>query len=143
MNEDYNDPIREALEEAIKDESEYLKTLPAGSDERKKSTECFVLLHKAYCEDVNTASRLIKDDAEIELNKRKFLEDSRRAERETEVKEQDAAQRCKFYNQEWFRTAMVCATSLGTAVACMAVNAGDTPFRTALEKYILTLKPKV
>ena len=143
MDNEYYDPIRTVLEEAIKDEGEYLKTLAAGTNERKLSAECLAIFHKAYCEDLNTASRMVKDQEEAELNKRRFLEESRREEREVEIKEQEAAYRGKFYNQEWFKTAMVCGTSLATTVICMKVNAGDTPFRTALERYILTLKPRV
>lgn len=143
MEEYYDDPIRAALEAAILDEAEYLKILPGGSDERKRSTECFVALHGAYCRDCDTASRLFKDQEEVKLNERKFLEDARRSERETEVKEATAEKQAKWYNQEITRTVAVCMVSLISTGICMKVNAGDMPFRTALEKYLITLKPKV
>lgn len=142
MAEDYQDPIRSKIEELILDEAEHLVMLPVGSDERKRSTDCIVALHGSLIKDYNAATQIMKDQAEVELNERKFLEEARRLDRETEAKEIMARASSKWYNQEITKTVIVAGTSLASIGLCMVINAGDMPFRSALERYLILLKPK-
>lgn len=141
--EEYNDPIRDAIEAAILEEMEGMKKLAIGSDERKKSIDCAQTLLKGYHEDCRLGGQLLKDQEEINLAKKRFVEESNRAERELELKEANADRAEKWYNHPLVEKAMVCGTSLATLGLCMVVNSGMTPLKNTLEKYIFLIKPKV
>ena len=141
--EEYNDPIREAIEKAILEEAEGLAKLKIGSDDRKKSVDCFSSLAKIYHDDCRLGGQLLKDQEEIELAKKRFREESTRAERELELKEETADSAKKWYNHPLAEKGMICLTSFGTLGLCMIINAGNTPFRNTLEKFIFLVKPRI
>lgn len=141
--EEYNDPIRDKVEEVILDELDGAKRLTVGSDERKKSIDCAATLLKSYHEDCRLGGQLQKDQEEIELAKKRFREESDRAERKTELEEEAATEAAKWYNKAIVRDGLVCLTSFGTLVTCIIVNAGPTPLRQTLERCIFHIKPKV
>ena len=140
--EEYNDPIREAIEAAILDELNGLQDLPIGTDERKKSADCAATLLKGYHEDCRLGGQLLKDQEELELAKKRFREESDRAERKLELEEESADKAGKWYNHPLVEKAMVCGTSFATLGLCMIVNAGNTPFKGTLDKFIFLIKPK-
>lgn len=141
--EEYNDPIRDKVEEVILNELEGAKKLEVGSTERKTSIDCAATLLKEYHEDCRLGGQLLKDQEEIELAKKRFREESDRAERRTELDEEAAERATKWYNHPLARDAMICATSIGTLGLCMAINSGTAPLRQTLEKYIFLIKPKL
>ena len=140
--EEYNDPIRDALEQAILDEMDGMKKLGVGTDDRKKSVDCASILLKGYHEDCRLGGQLLKDQEEIDLAKKRFVEESNRAERKLELDEAAADNAEKWYNHPLVREAMVCGTSFATLGLCMIVNAGNTPLKGTLEKFIFLIKPK-
>lgn len=141
--EDYNDPIRDAIEEAILEEIKESKNLKPGSVERKNSIDCVATLTRSYHEDCRLGGQLLKDQEEIDLAKKRFEDESFRAERESRMKEEAAERAAKWYNHPLVREAMICGTSFGTLGLCMIVNSGSTPFRSTLEKFIFLVKPKI
>lgn len=140
--EEYNDPIREAIEAAVLDELNGLQSLSMGSDERRKSVDCAVNLLKGYHEDCRIGGQLLKDQEEIELAKKRFREESTRAERKLELEEESAENAAKWYNHPLVKEAMICGTSFATLGLCMVINAGNTPLKGTLEKFIFLIKPK-
>lgn len=141
--EEYNDPIRDKVEEVILNELEGAKKLEVGSTERKTSIDCAATLLKGYHEDCRLGGQLLKDQEEIELAKKRFREESDRAERRTELDEEAAKRATKWYNHPLARDAMVCGTSIFTLVTCIIVNAGPTPLRQTLERSIFHIKPRI
>ena len=141
--EDYNDPIRDAIEEAILNEAKGLKKLEVGTPGRKTSVDCLAELAKVYHEDCRLGGQLLKDQEEIELAKRRFSEESIRAERDLEIREANASKAGKWYNQPIIEKLLVCGTSLGTLGLCMITNAGMSPLKSTLEKFIFFVKPKI
>ena len=140
--EEYNDPIRESIEQAILDEMAGMAKLKVGTDDRKKSVDCASILLKSYHEDCRLGGQLLKDQEEIDLAKKRFVEESNRAERKLELEEEAADKADKWYNHPLVEKAMVCGTSFATLGLCMMVNAGNTPFKGTLEKFIFLIKPK-
>lgn len=141
--EEYNDPIRDKVEEVILDELEGAKKLEVGSTERKTSIDCAATLLKGYHEDCRIGVQLQKDQGELELARKRFREESDRAERRTELEEEAADRAAKWYSNPLVRDAMICGTSVTTLVACMVVNSGTAPLRQTLEKFIFLVKPKL
>lgn len=141
--DEYNDPIREAIEHAILEEADGLKQLPIGSDERKKSADCFATFCKVYHEDCRLGGQLLKDQEEMELAKKKFAEDSTRQDRRLELEEAAHDKAVKWYNQPIAEKLLVCGFSGLTLLAGMKINSGMTPLKNAIEKYIFFIKPKI
>lgn len=141
--DEYNDPIRDAIEGAILDEADGLKALAVGSTERKISTECLTSLLKGYHEDCRLGGQLLKDQEETELARKKFVEESNRQERRLEMEEAAQDKAGKWYNQPITGTVIVCGVSLFTLTTGMVINSGMTPFKDGIGKFIFFLKPKI
>lgn len=139
--EEYNDPIRNEIEQLILDEIKGAKKLTIGSDERTKSVNNAVNVIKAYHEDCRLGGQLLKDNEEMELNRKKFVEESNRAERRLELEEATKDAQLKWYNLPIVEKAMVCGVSLFTMVSAMKINSGMTPLKNTIEKYIHIIKP--
>lgn len=141
--EEYNDPIRDAMEQVILDEAEGIKKLKIGSPERKTAVECFCAAGKLYHDDCKLGSQLLKDQEDIEMAKKRFREESYRADRKLEMEEATADKAGKWYNQPIVEKILVCGTSIGTLGICMCVNSGMTPLKSTLEKFIFLVKPRI
>ena len=141
--EDYNDPIRDAIEAAILAEADGLQKIKVGTEDRKRSIDCLAVLLKGYHEDCRIGAQILKDQEEIELAKNRYIDDSIRAGKELELKEANAVNAAKWYNHPLTEKAMICLTSFGTLGLCMIINAGNTPFKGTLEKFIFLVKPKI
>ena len=141
--EDYTDPIRDAFEKAILEEAAGLEKIKVGSEDRKRSVDCLATLAKVYHDDCRLGGQLLKDQEEMELAKKRYIDESLRADRELDLKEGNAVKAGKWYNQPIVEKILVCGTSIGTLGLCMVVNSGMNPLKGTLERFIFFVKPKI